>query len=64
MKSETCKFYWISFYTNLVIEHICEQLSLDIEKKIHVYKHVSAMQVVANQHLIEKALRGYAKLFV
>ncbi|MDM5156967.1 HAMP domain-containing sensor histidine kinase [Bacillus sp. DX1.1] len=59
-ESGTYKMKMDTFYIDGVIEHICEQLSLEIEKKeLHVYKHVSPFEVIANQHRIEQVIINF-----
>ncbi|KEK23053.1 sensor histidine kinase [Bacillus gaemokensis] len=59
-ESGTYKMKMDTFYIDGVIEYICEQLSLEIEKKeLHVYKHISPAQVVANQHRIEQVIVNF-----
>ncbi|WJE52246.1 HAMP domain-containing sensor histidine kinase [Bacillus cereus] len=59
-ESGTYKMQMDTFHIDEVIEHICEQLSLEIEKKqLHVYKHISPAKVVANQHRIEQVIVNF-----
>ncbi|MDM5190485.1 HAMP domain-containing sensor histidine kinase [Bacillus sp. DX4.1] len=59
-ESGTYKMKIDAFYIDEVIEQICEQLLVEIEKKeLHVYKHVSPAQVVANQHRIEQVIVNF-----
>ena len=59
-ESGTYKMKMDTFYIDGVIEHICEQLSLEIEKKeLHVYKNISPTQVIANQHRIEQVIVNF-----
>ncbi|PEE39097.1 sensor histidine kinase [Bacillus pseudomycoides] len=59
-ESGTYKMQMDTFYIDEVIEHICGQLSLEIEKKqLHIHKHISPAQVVANQHRIEQVIVNF-----
>ncbi|MCI0763676.1 HAMP domain-containing sensor histidine kinase [Bacillus sp. TL12] len=59
-ESGTYKMQMDTFHIDEVIEHICEQLSLEIEKKqLHFYKYISPAKVVANQHRIEQVLVNF-----
>ncbi|MEN1938638.1 HAMP domain-containing sensor histidine kinase [Paenibacillus sp. 102] len=59
-ESGTYKMQMDTFHIDEIIEHICGQLSLEIEKKqFHVYKHISPAQVVANQHRIEQVIVNF-----
>ncbi|MEY8348912.1 HAMP domain-containing sensor histidine kinase [Bacillus cereus] len=59
-ESGTYKMQMDIFHIDEVIEHICGQLSLEIEKKqLYVYKHISPAEVVANQHRIEQVIVNF-----
>lgn len=59
-ESGTYKMNMDIFYIDEVIEHICKQLSLEIEKKqLYVHKQLTTVQVVANQHRIEQVLTNF-----
>lgn len=59
-ESGTYKMQMDTFYINRVIEHICEQLSLEIQKKeLFVYKQLAPFEVVANQHRIEQVIVNF-----
>ncbi|WP_148359120.1 sensor histidine kinase [Peribacillus simplex] len=59
-ESGTYKMKMDTFYIDGVIEHICAQLLLEIEKKeLHVYKNISPTQVIANQHRIEQVILNF-----
>ncbi|WP_449354702.1 ATP-binding protein [Virgibacillus natechei] len=59
-ESGTYKMEMDVFYIDQVIEHICEQLALDIaDKQLHVHKHLSGTKVVANQHRIEQVITNF-----
>ncbi|GGJ88655.1 two-component sensor histidine kinase [Lentibacillus kapialis] len=59
-ESGTYKMEMDVFYIDQVIEHICEQLALDIaNKQLHVHKHLSGTKVVANQHRIEQVITNF-----
>jgi two-component system, OmpR family, sensor histidine kinase VanS len=48
------------FSIDEVIEHICAQLTLEIEnKKFRVQKHLSNLDVYANQHRIEQVITNF-----
>jgi signal transduction histidine kinase len=59
-ESGTYKMKMEVFFIDQVIEYICEQLAIDItNKQIHVYKQLSKIQVVANQHRIEQVITNF-----
>ncbi|MDZ5608719.1 HAMP domain-containing sensor histidine kinase [Bacillus pseudomycoides] len=59
-ESGTYKMKIDAFYIDQVIEHICEQLSLEIEKKqLNVHKKLSKCEVLANQHRIEQVITNF-----
>ncbi|MFD1363354.1 sensor histidine kinase [Lentibacillus salinarum] len=59
-ESGTYKMEMDVFYIDQIIEHICEQLALDIaDKQLHVHKQLSGSEVVANQHRIEQVITNF-----
>ncbi|MEK4486395.1 ATP-binding protein [Psychrobacillus sp. FSL H8-0484] len=59
-ESGTYKMKMESFYLDKVIEHICHQLHLEIEKKqLTIHKELTSIKVLANQHLIEQVITNY-----
>ncbi|WIY60797.1 sensor histidine kinase [Bacillus arachidis] len=59
-ESGTYKMKMDIFYIDGVIEHICEQLSLEIAKKeLNVHKCLLPIEVVANQHRIEQVIINF-----
>ncbi|AZJ24235.1 two-component sensor histidine kinase (plasmid) [Bacillus wiedmannii bv. thuringiensis] len=59
-ESGTYKMKIDTFYIDGVIEHICAQLLLEIEKKeLHVYKNISPIQVIANPLRIEQVIVNF-----
>ncbi|WP_439876722.1 sensor histidine kinase (plasmid) [Bacillus mycoides] len=59
-ESGTYKMKMDTFYIDGVIEHICAQLLLEIEKKeLHVYKNISPTQVIANPLRIEQVIVNF-----
>ncbi|HEK9102328.1 HAMP domain-containing protein [Bacillus pfraonensis] len=59
-ESGTYKMEMDVFYIDEIIEYICEQLALDITaKQLHVYKQLSKVEVVANQHRIEQVITNF-----
>ncbi|GIN39269.1 sensor histidine kinase [Heyndrickxia oleronia] len=59
-ESGTYKMKMEVFFIDQVIEYICEQLAIDItNKQIQVYKQLSKIQVVANQHRIEQVITNF-----
>lgn len=59
-ESGTFKMEMDVFYIDQVIEHICEQLALEItNKQLHVHKQLSHTKVVANQHRIEQVITNF-----
>ncbi|MED1411822.1 MULTISPECIES: sensor histidine kinase [Bacillus] len=49
-----------SFYIDTIIEDICEQLSVEIEKKeLRVHKNVCPIEVIANQSRIEQVIVNF-----
>lgn len=59
-ESGTYKMKMDVFYINQTIEYICDQLALEItNKQLHVYKQLSEVKVVANQHRIEQVITNF-----
>jgi len=59
-ESGTYKMKMESFYLDKVIEHICHQLHLEIEKtQLTIHKELTSIKVLANQHLIEQVITNY-----
>lgn len=59
-ESGTYKMKMESFYLDIVIEHICHELHLEIEKKqLTIHKELNSIKVLANQHLIEQVITNY-----
>ncbi|PEO24090.1 two-component sensor histidine kinase, partial [Bacillus wiedmannii] len=59
-ESGTYKMEMDVFYIDEMIDYICEQLSPDITaKQLHVYKELSKIEVVANQHRIEQVITNF-----
>lgn len=59
-ESGTYKMQMDVFYIDQIIDNICEQLSLEIAKKeLNVYKHLSQIEVVANQHRIDQVIVNF-----
>ncbi|MED0967988.1 HAMP domain-containing sensor histidine kinase [Bacillus paramycoides] len=59
-ESGTYKMKKDSFYIDTVIEDICEQLSVEIEKKeLHVHKNICSVEVIANQSRIEQVIVNF-----
>ncbi|MBY7115239.1 HAMP domain-containing protein [Bacillus sp. 17RED48] len=59
-ESGTYKMKMDTFYIDGVIEHICAQLLLEIEKKeLHVYKNISPTLVIANPLRIEQVIVNF-----
>ncbi|NWK67572.1 HAMP domain-containing protein [Bacillus paramycoides] len=59
-ESGTYKMKKDSFYIDTVIEDICEQLSVEIEKKeLHVHKNICSVEVIANQNRIEQVIVNF-----
>ncbi|MDM5236484.1 HAMP domain-containing sensor histidine kinase [Bacillus cereus] len=59
-ESGTYKMKKDSFYIDMVIEDICEQLSVEIEKKeLRVHKNVCPIEVIANQNRIEQVIVNF-----
>ncbi len=59
-ESGTYKMQMDVFYIDKTIQHICQQLSLEITKKqLKVHTHLSAIEVIANYHRIEQVLTNF-----
>ncbi|MCU4959914.1 HAMP domain-containing histidine kinase [Bacillus cereus] len=59
-ESGTYKMQMDVFYIDHAIQHICEQLSLEIAKKqLHVHTHLSTMEVIANHRLMEQVISNF-----
>ncbi|TCJ76791.1 UNVERIFIED_ORG: signal transduction histidine kinase [Bacillus cereus] len=59
-ESGTYKMQLDVFYIDIAIQHICEQLSLEIIKKqLHVHTHLSAIEVIANHRLMEQVITNF-----
>ncbi|MGX5529075.1 ATP-binding protein [Bacillus toyonensis] len=59
-ESGTYKMQIDVFYIDKAIQHICEQLYLEITKKqLHVHTHLAAIEVIANHHRIEQVLTNF-----
>lgn len=59
-ESGTYKMKKDLFYIDTVIEDICEQLSVEIEKKeLHVHKNICSVEVIANQNRIEQVIVNF-----
>ncbi|WP_312475708.1 ATP-binding protein [Neobacillus sp.] len=59
-ESGTYKMKMEPFFIDKIIDHVCNQLSLEIEKKeLTVHKDLSTIEVFANQHRIEQVITNY-----
>ncbi|PHE15698.1 two-component sensor histidine kinase [Bacillus pseudomycoides] len=59
-ESGTYKMQMDVFYIDKTIQHICQQLSLEITKKqLKVHTHLSAIEVIANYHRIDQVLTNF-----
>ncbi|KAB2460220.1 HAMP domain-containing protein [Bacillus sp. CH126_4D] len=59
-ESGTYKMEMDVFHIDEMIDYICEQLTSDITaKQLHVYKELSKIEVVANQHRIEQVITNF-----
>ncbi|MCX2826072.1 MULTISPECIES: sensor histidine kinase [Bacillus] len=59
-ESGTYKMQMDVFYIDQAIQHICEQLSLEITKKqLSIHTHLSTIEVIANYHRIEQVLTNF-----
>ncbi|MGN7896288.1 ATP-binding protein [Bacillus sp. 22475] len=59
-ESGTYKMEMDAFHIDEMIDYICEQLSSDITaKQLHVHKHLSKIEVVANQYRIEQVITNF-----
>ncbi|EEM07872.1 hypothetical protein bmyco0003_54440 [Bacillus pseudomycoides] len=59
-ESGTYKMQMDVFYIDKLIQHICEQLSLEITKKQQtVHTHLSAIEVIANHRRMEQVITNF-----
>ncbi|PEI86130.1 sensor histidine kinase [Bacillus toyonensis] len=59
-ESGTYKMQMDVFYIDKAIQHICEQLYLEITKKqLHVHTHLAVIEVIANHHRMEQVLTNF-----
>jgi len=59
-ESGTYKMKMEPFFIDKIIDHVCNQLSLEIEKKeLTVHKDLATIEVFANQHRIEQVITNY-----
>jgi len=59
-QSGTYKMKMEPFFIDKIIDHVCNQLSLEIEKKeLTVHKDLATIEVFANQHRIEQVITNY-----
>ncbi|KAA0758987.1 sensor histidine kinase [Bacillus sp. AR2-1] len=59
-ESGTYKMQVDVFYIDKAIQHICEQLSMEITKKqLHVHTHLSAIEVIANHRRMEQVITNF-----
>ncbi|WP_129691724.1 sensor histidine kinase [Gottfriedia acidiceleris] len=59
-ESGTYKMKMEPFFIDKIIEHVCNQLSLEIEKKeLMIHKDLTSIEVFANQHRIEQVFTNY-----
>lgn len=59
-ESGTYKMKMDPFFIDIVIDQICSQLSLEIEKKeLTIHKDLVSIEVFANQHRIEQVITNY-----
>ncbi|PHC35956.1 two-component sensor histidine kinase [Bacillus pseudomycoides] len=59
-ESGTYKMQMDVFYIDQAIQHICEQLSLEITKKqLHVHTHLSTIEVIANYRRMEQVITNF-----
>ncbi|CUB12938.1 Alkaline phosphatase synthesis sensor protein PhoR [Bacillus cereus] len=59
-ESGTYKMKKDPFYIDTVMEHICEHLSVEIEKKeLRVHKNIGPFEVIANQGQIEQVIVNF-----
>ncbi|MGF1437465.1 ATP-binding protein [Bacillus thuringiensis] len=59
-ESGTYKMEMNVFHIDEMIDYICEQLSPEITaKQLHVHKHLSKIEVIANQHRIEQVITNF-----
>ena len=59
-ESGTYKMKMDTFHIDQAIEHICDQLSMEINnKQLNVHKKLSRVKVLANQHRIEQVITNF-----
>ncbi|MEX0135215.1 HAMP domain-containing protein [Bacillus nitratireducens] len=59
-ESGTYKMQMDVFYIDQAIQHICEQLSMEITKKqLHVHTHLSAIEVIGNHRRMEQVITNF-----
>ncbi|AHD07443.1 sensor histidine kinase ResE [Paenibacillus larvae subsp. larvae DSM 25430] len=59
-ESGTYKMKMHTFHIDQAIEHICDQLSMEINnKQLNVHKKLSRVKVLANQHRIEQVITNF-----
>jgi signal transduction histidine kinase len=59
-ESGTYKMKMEPFFIDKIIDHVCNQLSLEIEKKeLMIHKDLTSIEVFANQHRIEQVITNY-----
>ncbi|WP_088013952.1 sensor histidine kinase [Gottfriedia acidiceleris] len=59
-ESGTYKMKMEPFFIDIVIDYVCNQLSVEIEKKeLTVHKDLASIEVFANQHRIEQVITNY-----
>ncbi|WP_439876848.1 HAMP domain-containing sensor histidine kinase (plasmid) [Bacillus mycoides] len=59
-ESGTYKMEMDVFHIDEMIDYICKQLSPDITaKQLHVHKHLSKIEVIANPHRIEQVITNF-----
>ncbi|MGX5677794.1 sensor histidine kinase [Bacillus toyonensis] len=59
-ESGTYKMQMDVFYIDQAIQHICEQLSMEITKKqLYVHTHLAAIEVIANHRRMEQVITNF-----
>ncbi|MGG0516466.1 ATP-binding protein [Bacillus pseudomycoides] len=59
-ESGTYKMQMDVFYIDQAIQHICEQLSLEITKKqLNIHTHLSTIEVIANHRRMEQVITNF-----
>ncbi|QWH42862.1 sensor histidine kinase [Bacillus mycoides] len=59
-ESGTYKMQMDVFYIDQAIQHICEQLSMEITKKqLNIHTHLSAIEVIANHRRMEQVITNF-----